>query len=182
MDEEILKITHVDKEKGFRCLIETYQQPLYWHIRRMLPGHDDAEDVLQETFLRAYRHWGSFKGTSKLSTWLYKIATNEVLRFLERNKQTLLSIEEVDPDGRLGGVEDREQEDEETERLLIVQKAIRQLPEKQRLVFNLRYYDKLDYAEIAEILDTQVETLKTNFFYAKENIKKYIQKNYDERL
>ena len=182
MDEEILRITHVDKEKGFRCLIETYQQPLYWHIRRMLSNHDDTEDVLQETFLRAYRHWGSFKGTSKLSTWLYKIATNEVLRFLDKNRQTLLSIDEVDPEGRLAGVEDKEQEDEEHERLLILQKAIRQLPEKQRLVFNLRYYDELDYAEIAEILDTQIETLKTNFFYAKENIKKYIQKNYYERL
>ena len=148
----------------------------------MLSNHDDTEDVLQETFLRAYRHWGSFKGTSKLSTWLYKIATNEVLRFLDKNRQTLLSIDEVDPEGRLAGVEDKEQEDEEHERLLILQKAIRQLPEKQRLVFNLRYYDELDYAEIAEILDTQIETLKTNFFYAKENIKKYIQKNYYERL
>lgn len=182
MDEEILRITHVDKEKGFRCLIETYQQPLYWHIRRMLSCHDDAEDVLQETFLRAYRHWNSFKGTSKLSTWLYKIATNEVLRFLDKNKQVLLSIDELGPEDRSIGLEDRDQEDEEAERLIMLQKAIRQLPEKQKLVFNLRYYDELDYAEIAEILDTQIETLKTNFFYAKENIKKYIQKNYYERL
>ena len=96
MDEEILQIADKDKEKGFRCLIERYQEPLYWHVRRMLPGHDDAEDVLQETFLRAYKHWGSFKGSSKLSTWLYKIATNEALRFLEKNKHTLLPLDDLE--------------------------------------------------------------------------------------
>ena len=161
MDEEILKIVHLDKDKGFKCLIERFQEPLYWHIRRMLTCHEDAEDVLQETFLRVYRHLGSFKGDSKLSTWLYKIATNEVLRFIEKHKQS---------------------DDDTAEQLVWLQKAIRHLPEKQRLVFNLRYYDELEYAEISEILNTQVETLKTNFHYAKENIKKYIQKNYYERL
>ncbi len=181
MDEEILKIAHVDKEKGFKCLIERYQEPLYWHIRRMLAGHDDAEDVLQETFFRAYRHWDSFKGESKLSTWLYKIATNEVLRFIEKHKQRMISLDDMEHEG-VSELPDSDADDETDERLLWLQKAIRQLPEKQRLVFNLRYYDELDYAEIAEILNTQVETLKTNFFYAKENIKKYIQKNYYERL
>ena len=180
MDEEILQIADKDKEKGFRCLIERYQEPLYWHIRRMLPGHDDAEDVLQETFLRVYRHWNSFKGESKLSTWLYKIATNETLRFIEKNRQTLLSLDEMGRES-LADVPDESPDDDNRERLALLQKAIRQLPEKQRLVFNLRYYDELDYVDISEILDTQVETLKTNFFYAKENIKKYIQKHY-ERL
>lgn len=181
MDEEILQIADKDKEKGFRCLIERYQEPLYWHVRRMLPGHDDAEDVLQETFLRAYKHWGSFKGSSKLSTWLYKIATNEALRFLEKNKHTLLPLDDLE---QVPEVEwqDNEADAESAERLVVLQKAIRQLPERQRLVFNLRYYDELDYADISEILETQVETLKTNFFYAKENIKRYIQKYYDERI
>lgn len=182
MDEEILKICRKNKERGFKFLIEQYQQPLYWHIRRMLPGHDDAEDVLQETFLRAYRHWGSFKGTSKLSTWLYKIATNEVLRFLDKNKQMAVSIDELDKENAVWQQVTDEMDEETAERLRMLQKAIQQLPEKQRLVFNLRYYDELDYAEISEILDTQVETLKTNFFYAKENIKKYIQKNYYARV
>ena len=181
MDEEILKIAHLDKDKGFKCLIERFQEPLYWHIRRMLTCHEDAEDVLQETFLRAYRHLDSFKGDSKLSTWLYKIATNEVLCFIEKHKQTMVALDDLE--GQYAyEVQDSGSDDDTAEQLVWLQKAIRHLPEKQRLVFNLRYYDELEYAEISEILNTQVETLKTNFHYAKENIKKYIQKNYYERL
>ena len=181
MDEEILKIVHLDKDKGFKCLIERFQEPLYWHIRRMLTCHEDAEDVLQETFLRAYRHLGSFKGDSKLSTWLYKIATNEVLRFIEKHKQTMVALDDLERQYAYE-VQDSGSDDDTAEQLVWLQKAIRHLPEKQRLVFNLRYYDELEYAEISEIHNTQVETLKTNFHYAKENIKKYIQKNYYERL
>lgn len=181
MDEEILKIAHLDKDKGFKCLIERFQEPLYWHIRRMLTCHEDAEDVLQETFLRAYRHLDSFKGDSKLSTWLYKIATNEVLRFIEKQKQTMVALDDLERQYAYE-VQDSGSDDDTAEQLVWLQKAIRHLPEKQRLVFNLRYYDELEYAEISEILNTQVETLKTNFHYAKENIKKYIQKNYYERL
>ncbi len=181
MDEEILKIVHLDKDKGFKCLIERFQEPLYWHIRRMLTCHEDAEDVLQETFLRAYRHLDSFKGDSKLSTWLYKIATNEVLRFIEKHKQTMVALDDLERQYAYE-VQDSGSDDDTAEQLVWLQKAIRHLPEKQRLVFNLRYYDELEYAEISEILNTQVETLKTNFHYAKENIKKYIQKNYYERL
>lgn len=181
MDEEILKIAHLDKDKGFKCLIERFQEPLYWHIRRMLTCHEDAEDVLQETFLRAYRHLGSFKGDSKLSTWLYKIATNEVLRFIEKHKQTMVALDDLERQYAYE-VQDSGSDDDTAEQLVWLQKAIRHLPEKQRLVFNLRYYDELEYAEISEILNTQVETLKTNFHYAKENVKKYIQKNYYERL
>ena len=171
MDEEILKIVHLDKDKGFKCLIERFQEPLYWHIRRMLTCHEDAEDVLQETFLRAYRHLGSFKGDSKLSTWLYKIATNEVLRFIEKHKQTMVALDDLERQYAYE-VQDSGSDDDTAEQLVWLQKAIRHLPEKQRLVFNLRYYDELEYAEISEILNTQVETLKTNFHYAKENIKK----------
>lgn len=181
MDEEILKIVHLDKDKGFKCLIERFQEPLYWHIRRMLTCHEDAEDVLQETFLRAYRHLDSFKGDSKLSTWLYKIATNEVFRFIEKHKQTMVALDDLERQYAYE-VQDSGSDDDTAEQLVWLQKAIRHLPEKQRLVFNLRYYDELEYAEISEILNTQVETLKTNFHYAKENIKKYIQKNYYERL
>ena len=181
MDEEILKIAHLDKDKGFKCLIERFQEPLYWHIRRMLTCHEDAEDVLQETFLRAYRHLDSFKGDSKLSTWLYKIATNEVLRFIEKHKQTMVALDDLERQYAYE-VQDSGSDGETAEQLVWLQKAIRHLPEKQRLVFNLRYYDGLEYAELSEILNTQVETLKTNFHYAKENIKKYIQKNYYERL
>ena len=181
MDEEILKIVHLDKDKGFKCLIERFQEPLYWHIRRMLTCHEDAEDVLQETFLRVYRHLGCFKGDSKLSTWLYKIATNEMLRFIEKHKQTMVALDDLERQYAYE-VQDSGSDDDTAEQLVWLQKAIRHLPEKQRLVFNLRYYDELEYAEISEIRNTEVETLKTDFHYAKENIKKYIQKNYYERL
>ena len=180
MDEDIEKLCRSDKDKGFRCLIERYQQPLYWHIRRMLVDHDDTEDVLQETFLRAYRHWDSFRGTSKRSTWLYKIATNEVLRFMEKNKRIYVPVEDVDKEEGVR-TPDANEELENAEQIRMLQEAIQALPEKQRLVFNLRYYDEMQYSEISEILNTQVETLKTNFFYAKENIKKYIRRNYYER-
>lgn len=180
-EEDILDVYRLDKDKGFRCLVERYQQPLYWHIRRMLINHDDTEDVLQETFLRVYKHWNSFKGACKLSTWLYKIATNEVLRFIERNKENFISLEEINKEEQQYA-SDKETDIEKLEKMVALQKAIQNLPEKQRLVFNLRYYNELDYNEISIILDTQVETLKTNFFYAKENIKKYIQKYYYERI
>lgn len=180
-EEDILDVYRLDKDKGFRCLVERYQQPLYWHIRRMLINHDDTEDVLQETFLRVYKHWNSFKGACKFSTWLYKIATNEVLRFIERNKGNCISLEEINKEEQQYA-SDKETDMEKLEKMVALQKAIQNLPEKQRLVFNLRYYDELDYNEISIILDTQVETLKTNFFYAKENIKKYIQKYYYERI
>lgn len=162
-------------------MIEKYQEPLYWHIRRMLVRHEDAEDVLQETFLRVYRYMNTFKGNSKLSTWLYKIATNEVLRFVEKHKQDMLALDDLEREYACE-MQDSVADDDTAEQQVWLQKAIRHLPEKQRLVFNLRYYDELEYAEISEILNTQVETLKTNFHYAKENIKKYIQKNYYERL
>ncbi len=173
-EEEIIELFRADKEKGFRCLINYFQEPIYWHIRRMLDNHDDTEDVLQETFLRVYKHWKLFKRTSKLSTWIYKIATNEVFRFLEHNKQTKISIEDVGNE-IWTQLDETDDSSEELERTLLLEKAIRRLPERQQLVFNLRYYDRMEYSEMAVVLNTQIETLKTNFFYAKENIKKYLQ-------
>ena len=176
MDEEILKIVHLDKDKGFKCLIERFQEPLYWHIRRMLTCHEDAEDVLQETFLRVYRHLGSFKGDSKLSTWLYKIATNEVLRFIEKHKQTMVALDDLERQYAYE-VQDSGSDDDTAEQLVWLQKAIRHLPEKQRLVFNLRYYDELDYEQIARILEGTPEAMKVNYHYAKDKIKEYILNN-----
>ena len=166
---------------AFGEVIARYSEPLYWQIRRMVEDHDDANDLLQNTFMKAWSSIENFRGEAKLSTWLYKIATNEVLRFIEKHKQTMVALDDLERQYAYE-VQDSGSDDDTAEQLVWLQKAIRHLPEKQRLVFNLRYYDELEYAEISEILNTQVETLKTNIHYAKENIKKYIQKNYYERL
>ena len=150
-----------DPESGFRMLVEKFQSPMYWHIRRMIISHDDAEDVLQETFIKIFRHLDDFRAESSLSTWIYRIATNECIRFLNRRKEEAVS-EYVDYDNAME---------------VKFQQAILTLPEKQRLVFNLRYYDELKYEEISKITDTKVETLKANYYFAKEKIKEYMTNN-----
>ena len=140
-ENKIRQIYKSNREQGFQLLVECFQEPIYYYIRRLVVLHEDAEDVLQEVFIQVYRHWEQFRQESSLSTWIYRIATNESLRLLK------------------------------------FQEAILRLPEKQRLIFNLRYYDELDYEEIAHILDSKADTLKVNYHYAKEKIKEYILNN-----
>ena len=163
-------------DKGFRLLVEKFQQPMYWHIRRMVVGHEDAEDVLQETFIRIYRYLGDFRSESSLSTWIYRITTNECIRFLNRKKEEAISTEEMQEE-LINKLMASEYVDYENEMVVKFQKAILKLPEKQRLVFNLRYYDDLSYEEISKITDSKVETLKANYHFAKEKIKEYMTNN-----
>lgn len=160
------------RDKGFLLLMDTYQKPLYWHIRRLVLSHEDAEDILQETFVNIYRFSGSFKGESKIFTWLYRIATNECTRHFRKNKNWLKNAELL-TDRMLGDYSGNDAENSEA-MLVKFQQAILKLPEKQRLVFNLRYYDDLSYEEIAQILDSSVNTLKTNYHYASGKIKQYL--------
>jgi len=156
------------KEKGISLLIEIYQEPLYWHIRKMVLSHDDTKDILQEVFLRVWKNIGSFKGNSKLFTWLYQITTNEVSRFLDRKKRTLKKNEvlqeimqtELENSPWISGDEIQ----------MKLQKAILQLPRKQQLVFNMRYFDDMNYEDIAEILESSVESLKVSYHYACKKI------------
>ena len=137
-------------------------------------SHEDAEDVLQEVFIRVYRNLGQFRGESSLSTWIYRIATNESLRLLNRRKdEEAIPAEEVQEE-LIGKLKASDYIDYENELAVKFQEAILSLPEKQRLIFNLRYYDELDYEEISRILDSKVDTLKVNYHYAKEKIKEYI--------
>lgn len=163
-------------DKGFRMLVEKFQQPMYWHIRRMVVGHEDAEDVLQETFIRIFRYLGDFRSESSLSTWIYRITTNECIRFLNRKKEEAISTEEVQEE-LMNKLMASEYVDYENEMTVKFQQAILKLPEKQRLVFNLRYYDELSYEEISQITDSKVETLKANYHFAKEKIKEYMIQN-----
>ena len=157
-------------------IVEKFRSPMYWHIRRMVISHEDAEDVLQETFIRIFRAMGDFRQESSLTTWVYRIATNECIRFLNRRKEQAVSTEEVQEE-LMGKLMASEYVDYDNAMEVKFQQAILSLPEKQRLVFNLRYYDELKYEEISRITDTKVETLKSNYHFAKEKIKEYMTNN-----
>lgn len=160
------------RDKGFLKLMDTYKEPVYWHIRRLVVSHEDAEDVLQETFINVYRFVDSFKGESRIYTWLYRIATNECIKHFRKNKNWLKNAELI-TDKMMGNLSECDSENSES-MLVKFQQAILQLPEKQRIVFNLRYYDELSYEDIGQILNSSVNSLKTNYHYASEKIRQYL--------
>lgn len=160
------------KDKGFLLLMDAYKKPLYWYIRRLVVSHEDAEDILQETFINVYRFADSFKGDSRVFTWLYRIATNECSKHFRKNKKWLKKAELL-TDKMMGDLSANDTENSET-MLVKFQQAILGLPERQRMVFNLRYYDELSYEDISQILNSSVNTLKTNYHYASEKIKQYL--------
>lgn len=172
-EDEIRKVWSLNKEDGFRMLMNSFQEPIYWHIRRLVICHDDAQDVFQDVFVQVFRCMEQFRNESSLSTWIYRIATNESLRFINKRKEKLISTEEVKEE-LLSKLEASGYVDYENELGIKFQQAILSLPEKQRIVFNLRYYDELEYTEISRITGDRVETLKTNYHYAKEKIKNII--------
>lgn len=172
-DDEIIKTWQADKECGFRMLMNAYQEAVYSFIRRMVVTHDDAEDVMQETFIHVFRSLDSFRRESALTTWIYKVATNECIRFLNRQKRCV-SSSDIANEELINRLEASDYVDYDNEMAVKFQKAILQLPDKQRIVFNLRYYDELEYAEISKITGIKSETLKVNYHYAKEKIKNYM--------
>ena len=159
-------------EAEFRQLVEQNQRRLYWHLRRILNSHEDAEDVLQETFYKAYKSYGKLDGKCAVYTWLYRIATNEALRFLEKRGPEYELLDNIGDNIRS---ENDDTDEQLNEQRILLQKAIRTLPEKQKLVFNLRFYDEMEYEQICEILSISMSAAKTNFHLAKEKIKSYIQ-------
>ena len=173
-EDKIRQVYVSDPKKGFKMLMDNFRVPIYNYIRRLVVSHEDAEDVLQEVFIRVYRNLDQFRGESSLSTWIYRIATNESLRLLNTRKdEEAIPAEEVQEE-LIGKLKASDYIDYENELAVKFQEAILSLPEKQRLIFNLRYYDELDYEEISRILDSKVDTLKVNYHYAKEKIKEYI--------
>ncbi len=172
-EDKIREACEISREKGFKLLMDAFQRPIYYYIRRMVVSHEDAEDILQEVFIRVFKHLERFRNESALGTWIYRIATNECLRFLSKRGEEALSTEEMQEE-LIGKLKASDYIDYESEVAVKFQEAILSLPEKQRIVFNLRYYDELEYEEIARILDSKVETLKVNYHYAKNKIKDYI--------
>lgn len=162
----------VSRDKGFLKLMDTYKEPIYWHIRRLVVSHEDAEDILQETFINVYRFSDSFKGESKVFTWLYRIATNECTKHFRKNTKWIKNAVTITE--RLA--EELSGSDPENNDTILAkfQLAILQLSEKQRIVFNMRYYDELSYEDIGQILNSTVNTVKTNYHYASVKIKQYL--------
>ena len=171
-DSELMKLMADDPEKGFRLLMAKYREPLYRHIRRMELCHEDAEDAVQETFVRVFRSMAGFKGECSLRSWIYRIATNEALRLLERrNSERTSSIDAAEGMTQIMADAYVDYSDLETAKL---QHAISALPEKQQQAFNMRYYDELGYDEIARITGSTAGSAKANYHVAKEKIIKII--------
>lgn len=158
--------------EAFGEVIAKYTEPLYWQIRRMVENHDDANDVLQDTFIKAWSSIENFRGDAKLSTWLYKIAINESLTFLAKERKRLnISID--DEASMLVNAIEADENIDGDQLALELRKAIARLPEKQRIVFNMRYYDEMKYEQMAEILGTSVGALKTSYHLAVKKIEQY---------
>jgi RNA polymerase sigma-70 factor (ECF subfamily) len=178
-DAEIISLMQDSRtqEKGVRALMDAYQSRLYWHIRRIIVDGDLAQDTLQETFIKAYQNFHQFKNDSQLYTWLYRIATNEALQ--QVNKMKKMQKSDEDPEYYMQNLVADNTEGSAEEIQILLQNAIQSLPEKQKLVFMMRYYDDLPYEEISKIVDMSVGTLKTNYHYAKQKIEEYIKENYE---
>ena len=163
------------RDEGFRFLMKKYGHALYWHIRRIVVSHDEAEDALQETCMKILCGLKSFRGDGQLTAWLYRVATNEALRQLKKQTRLFQSIDSIG-DTLSQRLEAETPLDTDAAEV-IFQKAILTLPTQQRVAFNLRYYDELSYDDIAQITGKSVGSLKTNYHYATEKIRKYIQEH-----
>lgn len=161
-----------DPDKAFTILVKQYQERLYWHIRRLLVDHESANDVLQNTFIKVWKNLKQFRGDSSLSTWLYRIATNESITFLKQLKRrSSISLDDdihlseqvkADPDFRPDRIEWK------------LQLGIQGLPEKQRIVFLLRYYDEMPYQEMSKVLDTSEGALKASYHHAVKKMEEFV--------
>ena len=175
-EREILALLQDEstQRRGFEMIVAQYSEPLYWQIRRMVLSHDDANDLLQNTFFKAWANIDYFRAEAKLSTWLYRIALNECLTFLNKQRAaTNVSLDDPEADvlQRLEGDAyfsgDRAQ--------MLLQKALLTLPEKQRMVFNLKYYQEMKYEDISDIFGTSVGALKASYHHAVKKIEKFLE-------
>lgn len=162
------------REAAFSELVSQYKERLYWHIRKIVLDHDDADDVLQNTFIKIFRNIGAFKGDSKLYTWMYRIATNEALTFInKRAKRANVSVEEVKNHAIDNLKSDVYFDGAEIQ--LKLQRAIATLPPRQQLIFNMKYFDDITYEDLSEILDTSVGGLKSSYHIASQKIKSFLE-------
>lgn len=163
------------KEKAFTGIVKKYQEKLYWHVRRMVVDHDDANDVLQNVFIKVWNGLQNFREDSQLYTWLYRIATNESLTFIEQQKRKSPGVSLSDVESGLSNKIKAEEGFDANRLEWKLQLAIQQLPEKQRVVFTLRYYDEMPYEQMSRILDTSEGALKASYHHAAKKIEEFIK-------
>jgi len=171
-DSEILKkfAQENTRDEAFRLLLTKYQQKIYWHIRRMVIDHDDTDDLVQDVFIKVWKSLSNFRSDSQLFTWLYRIATNESITFLNRKKiRNSVSLDDSSGKDLIETLAESPYFDGDKAQMKL-QKALLTLPEKQRLVFNMKYFDDLKYEDISEILGTSVGALKASFHIAVKKI------------
>jgi len=174
-DNDILELFKQSdgKDQALSALISKYQQKLYWHIRKIVIDHDDADDVLQNTFIKIWKGLEGFKGDSQLYTWLYRIATNEALTFLkQKQKQNTTSLHPIEYSLSKSLESDVYFKGDAIQ--LKLQQAILTLPEKQRIVFNMRYFDEMPYEQMSEVLETSVGALKASYHLAAKKIEEFL--------
>lgn len=178
MEELIIEKIRSEETRtyGFNLLVREYQERVYWHVRKMVIDHDDADDLVQEIFVKVWKNLGSFREDAKLYTWIYRIATNECLTFLKKKKRKFFVpindvqgelMEKLDADEQLSGDEVQ----------LKLQKALLKLPDKQRMVFNMKYFDDMKFKDIAEITKTSVGALKANYHHAVKKIEEFLNED-----
>jgi RNA polymerase sigma factor (sigma-70 family) len=172
-DNDIAELLKRDLNKGFRLVVEKYSSKLYWHIRRLVILHEDADDALQNTFINAWKSIGDFRNESSLYTWLYTIATNEALALInKRKKNSAVSLDDLG--SHFANSQEGSTWFDGDEAQAKLQNAILQLPEKQRIVFNLRYFDEMSYFDMSSVLKTSEGALKASYHLAVKKIEKFL--------
>lgn len=180
MDEtELLLLLEKDVNSGFRLLVKRYSQPIYWHIRKIVYSHADADDITQNVFIKVFQNLSGFKRNSSLKTWIYKIATNESLNFINsaaqkkniRSDELVIQLSsQLKDDNFFDGDEIQ----------FKLQQAIAELPEKQRIVFNMKYFDNIKYEDMSEILETSVGALKSSYHHASKKVEQFLLANIEK--
>ena len=175
-EREVLKLPQEEstQRKGFELIVAQYSEQLYWQIRRMVLSHEDANDLLQNTFIKAWTNIDYFRAEAKLSTWLYRIALNECLTFLNRQRATT-TVAIDDPEAAIVQKLESDPYYSGDQVQMLLQKALLTLPEKQRMVFNLKYYQEMKYEEMSEIFGTSVGALKASYHHAVKKIEKFLE-------
>lgn len=175
-DSKILSLYQDGRHQdALKLLMESYQERLYWHIRRVLISHDDTDDVLQNTIVKVWKGLEKFKGDSQIYTWMFRIASNETFSFIEKNKKQKLHVDISENFEFKDHSSPEDLTGEEIQEKL--EKAIVTLPEKQRMVFHLKYYEELKYSEISSVLGTSVGALKANYHLAVKKIEEFLKTN-----
>jgi len=172
--ERLCSVKHTDA--AFKELVDCYKERLYWHIRYILKNHEDTDDVLQNVFIKIYKNIRKFKGDSRLYSWMYRIARNESLTFLKKRSKMLKITSEELQDHIVNNLESDVYFEADKIQMKL-QKAINTLPEKQREVFQLRYYEEMKYQDMAELLGTTEGALKSNYHHASKKVEDYLKSN-----